>query len=66
MEYELAKETCHVRSGIYRTSVGKIYWKNHTIPLDEQVDDFDKQFMDWEEYDPREQPDCSGSNEMPA
>lgn len=44
----------------------KVYWKNHPVPLDERVPDVDKLFGDWEEYDPREQPECSAFNEMPA
>lgn len=95
MDYESAKETCHVRSGIYRTgdpvkvftqddlkiihpslqdinkdrigsTTPKVYWKNHSIAFDERVPDEDKTFDDWEEYDPRDQPECSAFNEMPA
>jgi len=31
----------------------KVYWYNHTIPIDDRVPDRDKRFTDWEEYDPR-------------
>ena len=95
MNYEDAKNICHVRSAIYRTGdkwkifsredlnniqpglksiyqddigekIRKLYWKNHNIPLDERVPDEDKEFDDWEEYDPREEPGSSAYNEMPA
>lgn len=46
--------------------VPRVYWKNHSIPLDERIPDKDKQYNDWEEYDPREQPECSLYEEMPA
>ena len=59
MNYEDAKSRCHVRSAIYRQSVGKRYWKNHQVPLDERVPDSDKQATDWEEYDPRDDDDTS-------
>lgn len=55
--YEKAKNTCHVRSAIYRPSVGIRYWKNHSIPLDDRIPDNEKLFDDWEEYDPREDDD---------
>lgn len=48
------------------TTVPHVYWKNHPTPLDDRIPDDDKLFDDWEEYDPREQPDCSAFNEMPA
>lgn len=68
MDYETAKRSCHVRSGIYRTGdpSKKIYWKNNEVSLDSRVPGKDKLFNDWEEYDPREQPECSAFNEMPA
>ena len=69
MDYKTAKETCHVRSGIYRAdphTIRTVYWYNHRIPLDDRVPDIDKQFDDWEEYDPREQPECAAFNEPPA
>lgn len=54
MNYEDARDKCHVRSAIYRTSVGKRYWKNHTVRLDDRVPARDKLADDWEEYDPRD------------
>lgn len=54
MEYEKAKNQCHVRSAIFRQSVGERYYKNHPIPLDERVSNTDKQADDWEEYDPHD------------
>ena len=44
----------------------KIYWINHTIPIDERVPEVAKKYDDWKEYDPREQPKCSAYLEMPA
>lgn len=67
MDYQSAKSICHVRSAIRRTSKpDKKYWKNHTESLDSRIPDDDKVANDWEEYDPREQPECSAYNEMPA
>ena len=67
MNYGQAKSSCHVRSAIRRKSKPNIkYWKNHTIPLDDRISDIDKLADDWEEYDPREQPECSAYEEMPA
>ena len=67
MKYEEAKSICHVRPAIRRASnPDKKYWKNHTESLDSRISDKDKSASDWEEYDPREQPDCSAYNEMPA
>jgi len=54
MKYEEAKKTCHVRSAIYRKSVGKKYWKNHIESLDSRIPDDQKLYSDWEEYDPRD------------
>jgi len=54
MSYAKAKAFCHVRSAIYRLSVGERYWKNHHLSLDEQVSEADKLATDWAEYDPRE------------
>ena len=59
MNYEEAKQSCHVRSAIYRESIGVRYWKNHTIPLDERVPRVDKRANDWLEYDPRDDDDGS-------
>ena len=66
MDYKTAKETCHVRSGIRRANSKTVYPYNHRIPLDDRVPDIDKQFDDWEEFDPREQPNCAAFNETPA
>lgn len=46
--------------------IRKLYWKNNTLSLDERIPDGDKKFDDWEEYDPREQSECSAYNEVPA
>jgi len=60
MKYEEAKSICHVRSAIFREADPDIrYWKNYRIPLDERVPDEDKPNNDWEEYDPRDDDDCS-------
>lgn len=59
MSYEDAKNTCHVRSAIYRESKGVKYWKNHSISLDERVSEEDKQADDWKEYDPRDEDNTS-------
>ena len=67
MQYEEAKSICHVRSAIRRKSKpDNKYWNNHTESLDSRIPDKEKSASDWEEYDPREQPDCSAYNEMPA
>jgi len=47
-------------------TVPKLYWKNHTVPLDDRIPDKDKLCNDWAEYDPREHEECSAFNEMPA
>jgi hypothetical protein len=59
MTYEDAKQKCHVRSAIYRTSQGVKYWKNHPVSLDERVSGVDKAATDWQEHDPREDDDSS-------
>jgi len=59
MEYEKARDWCHVRSSIYRPSVGKRYKKNHPISLDERVPDAEKKYSDWEEYDLRDADETS-------
>ena len=46
--------------------VPKVYWKNHPIPLVDQVPAEDQYYTDWEEYDPRERPECSQYDELPA
>lgn len=51
---------CHVRSAIYRKSKpDKKYWKNHPIDIIDRVPEEDKRANDWEEFDPRDQYDCS-------
>lgn len=65
--YELAKQSCHVRSAIYRRSKPEVrYWKNHTIPLDDRIPLEDQRADDWLEFDPRDHEECSAFNEMPA
>ena len=60
MDFKEAVATCHVRSAIYRTcEPTKKYWKNHTIPIKERVPVADQQENDWQEYDPRDDDDCS-------
>jgi hypothetical protein len=55
-----AIDSCHVRSAIYRQINPKLrYYKNHTVPLLERIPDRDKTATDWEEYDPRDDDDCS-------
>lgn len=67
MNYDDAKQRCHVRSAIRRRAKPEAkYWKNHTVPLDDRVPEDDKRANDWEEYDPREHPECSEYNETPA
>jgi hypothetical protein len=67
MKYEKARDWCHVRSAIYRKgNPGAKYWKNSTATLDSQVSESEKNFVDWEEYDPRDHEECSAFNEMPA
>jgi len=60
MSLKEAIDWCHVRSAVYRTSdPTKKYWKNHPIPLLDRIPKEDQDAMDWEEYDPREEDDCS-------
>jgi len=60
MKYQDAKNKCHVRSAIFRTSAPDLmYWKNHTESLDSRVPEADKLASDWEEYDPRDDDDGS-------
>ena len=55
-----AIKLCHVRSAVYRKSKpDKKYWKNHTVPIIEQVPVEDMIGTDWEEYDPRDDDDTS-------
>ncbi len=48
------------------TVVPNVFWKNQSVSLDERIPAEEKIYDDWEEYDPREQPECSEYNEMPA
>lgn len=48
------------------TTVPKVYWKNSLPSIPESVPLEDRAFDDWEEYDPRERPECSAFEEMPA
>ena len=60
MDFKKAVTTCHVRSAIYRTiDPTKRYYKNHTIKLEDRVPIEDQKYNDWEEYDPRDDDDCS-------
>lgn len=60
MKLEEAISWCHVRSAVRRKSKPELkYWKNHTIPIIDRVPDADKSADDWEEYDPRDDDDCS-------
>lgn len=60
---ESLQELCQDQIG---TMVPKVYWKNHQIPIEDRVPPEDQCFDDWEEYDPREQPECSAYDEFPA
>ena len=67
MRYEEAKQLCHVRSAIYRTSNPELkIYKNHPIPMDLRVSWEDRGETDWEEYDPRDDPHSPRYNETPA
>lgn len=60
MNLDEAISRCHVRSAIYMESIPKArFWKNHTIPLKEQIPEEFHSATDWKEYDPREDEDCS-------
>jgi hypothetical protein len=59
MTFDEAKQSCHVRSAIYRKSVGVRYWKNHQQSLDQRVPDAEKGALDWCEYDPRDDDETS-------
>jgi hypothetical protein len=51
---------CHVRSSIYRKSnPKKKYAKNHPVPFCDRIPILDQVEDDWEEWDPREEDDCS-------
>ncbi len=67
MNYEDAKRSIHVRSSLRRRSKpGELYPKNHDVPFDDRVSLADQNATDWEEFDPREQPECSEFDEVPA
>lgn len=59
MTYEEIKRHCCARGSIYRKSKEVKHIKHHTQPLDERVSEEDKLADDWEEYDPRDDDDCS-------
>jgi hypothetical protein len=51
---------CHIRSAVYRASTPeKRYYKNNSIPLFDRIPSEDQSALDWEEYDPRDDDDCS-------
>jgi hypothetical protein len=60
MTFEEATQTCHVRSAVYRTGdpEKKRHWKN-THNAFGGVSEEDKLATDWEEYDPRDDDECS-------
>lgn len=60
MKLEAAIDSCHVRSAVRRKSRPDVkYWKNHQVPIINRVPAVDSQADDWEEYDPREDDNCS-------
>jgi len=60
MNLEDAISSCHVRSAVRRTSNPSVkYWKNHNIPLTERIPQEEQSATDWEEYDPRDDDNCS-------
>ena len=60
MKLEDAISMCHVRSAVRRESKPTVkYWKNHEIPIIDRVPQSEQNAIDWEEYDPREDDDCS-------
>lgn len=59
MTFDEAKEKCHVRSAIYRKSVGIRYWKNSISRGFDTVPEAEKLANDWEEYDPRDADESS-------
>ena len=60
MNLEDAISRCHVRSAVHRTSNPSVrYWKNHKIPLLERIPESEHLATDWEEYDPRDNDNCS-------
>jgi len=60
MKLNEAIEWCHVRSAVRRTSYPKVkFWKNHTESIISRVPKEWINANDWEEYDPRDNDDCS-------
>lgn len=60
MSLKEAISICHVRSAVRRKSKPTVkYWKNHQIPIINRVPVTEHDATDWEEYDPREDDDCS-------
>lgn len=60
MKLQQAINKCHIRSAIYRASnPDKLYWKNHSIPLQKRIPFWDRFANDWIEFDPREVYDTS-------
>lgn len=60
MKLEDAIDTCHVRSAVRRRSRPDVkYWKNHQVPIVDRVPVEDRVAEDWEEFDPRDDDDCS-------
>lgn len=53
MTFERAVRTCPVRGAIYRDTNprGKLYAKNHEVPLEVRVPIEDQRHDDWEEWD---------------
>lgn len=61
MTYEDARDSCHVRSAIYRRSQpGYLFWKNQTSKLDDRIPDDWKSATDWGVYDPRDDDPYAG------
>ena len=59
-EFQVAVDTCSVRSAIYRLACPQIkYWKNNPLSIKERVPIADQLCNDWVEHDPREQDYCS-------
>lgn len=60
MKLQDAIERCHVRSAVRRQSAPDVkYWKNHQIKIVDRIPPEDLDADDWEEYDPRDDDDCS-------
>ena len=60
MNLQDAIDHCHNRSSVRRASQPDVkYNKNHPVPIIERVPTGDQSATDWEEYDPRDDDDCS-------